>query len=221
LSACLQYDACMQRWRLSVYNYIPVCTLHRQSAWLSLPSGELDPDEQSEHSAEPEKFLYFPISHVWQEVLARVQPALHAQNLSVVAPAKAEYAPAPQFWHALTPVKLLYVPKRHRLQASEELAPVVPRNVPTEHSLQTVADARRAYLPGAHVAQARVPIASVYVPGAQAVHGPPLGPENPEKQEHKDAPLRLVENFGQSSHGQSWHKENGLNLPGAHSSQSG
>jgi len=121
----------------------------------------------------------------------------------------------------LTPDKLLYLPKRHGLQASEELAPVVPRNVPTEHSLQTVADARRAYLPAAHVAQARVPIASEYVPGAQAMHGPPLGPENPEKQEHKDAPLRLVENIEQFWQGQSWHKENGLNLPGAHLSQTG
>jgi len=195
--------------------------VHRQSSWLSLPGGELDPDEQNEHFAEPEKFLYFPISHVLQEVLARVQPALHVQNTSVVAPSKVECAPVPHFWHVLTPVKLLYVPKKHRLQASEELAPLFSWNLPTEHSLQTVADARRPYLPTAHVAQARVPIASVYVPEAQAAHGPPLGPKKPEKQEHKDAPVKLVEFVGQSSHRQSWHKENGLNLPRAHCSQTG
>jgi len=177
----------------------------------------VDPVEQSEHLAEPEKFLYFPISHVSQDVLICDQPILHTQNSSEVAPAKVECEPAPHFVHVLTPVTLLYLPKGHSLQASEELAPLVPRNVPTEQSLQTVLDARHEYFPAAHVAQTRFPIVSDNFPGAQAVQGPPLGPENPEKQEHKDDPLKLVENIGQSTHGQSSHKENGFNLPGVQS----
>jgi len=72
------------------------------------------------------------------------------------------------------------------------VAPTVDEYVPPAqlaHVLATEAPVAAEYLPAPQEAHSRVPVATLYLPAAHAVHVPPLGPVYPVLQTHTLAAL--------------------------------
>ena len=119
--------------------------------------------------------LYLPISQAKQELLCIVQPAMHVQESSVWAPSNNVRAPCPQFMQVLIPVKFEYLPISHLIQALDELAPDVTKNVPRTQSWQTVVgESPSVNLPAAHLLQVCIPTMFLYLPALHALHWPAL-----------------------------------------------
>ena len=121
----------------------------------------------------------------------------HARHVAAAeAPTVVEYFPAAQSVHAAEPVAILYLPATQAVHVPPS-GPVYPalqavamqavllELPPTEfvlagHARQfasVVAPTVVEYFPAAQSVQTALPVAILYLPAMQAVHGPPLGPE--------------------------------------------
>ena len=130
-------------------------------------------------------------------VLGELELLGHARQVATaVAAVVVEYVPAAQSVQTALPVAILYFPTTHAVHVPPS-GPVYPalqavamqavllELPPTEfvlagHARQfasVVAPTVVEYFPAAQSVQTALPVAILYLPAMQAVHGPPLGPE--------------------------------------------
>ncbi len=120
-----------------------------------VPSSEYEPAEQVIHALAPAS-EYFPA--------AQIRHALASAS---------EYAPAGHVTHALAPLTFEYAPAGHVMHASDEPAPRMPEDFPTEqamHTLELVAPISLEYAPAEHDTHALAPVTPEYAPAGQTVH---------------------------------------------------
>jgi len=125
--------------------------LQVQAASSTLDAGALERTGQSEHSSEA------------IATASEYLPATQLSQTSEAAPSTAEYLPASQPSH------------------TSEAAATASENLPATQLSHTSAEAasNTEYLPAMHTEHAAKPVAVLYLPAAQAVHGPPSAPVKP------------------------------------------
>ena len=158
---------------------------------------EYVPVVQSAHAALPVTVLYLPATQAVHgpDPSGPEKPTLHVQAATTeletgafefeghdtqeaesLAPTATENEPTPQAVHAALPLLVLYFPATQAVH--DPSGPVFPaEHAKVQFAKLVLANALDPSTP--HVVHAPLPDTFLYVPDAQATHGPPPGPEYP------------------------------------------
>ena len=88
-------------------------------------TADVENDGQSEHGPDPAPDLYLPPTHAWHAVKTPWYPAMHSQNVAVVA---LELC-AGHCAHASVPLASLYLPAKQATHAVSKLTIVPPASL--------------------------------------------------------------------------------------------